>query len=92
MNMTEVQRFTITTDQLAKRLVQLESEINKTKADINQLKKDASFDKKTNPGGIDKNEVKQIAGAAKIYAAANFEEKRDAANVLFAKYEELFDK
>ena len=85
----EVARITLTEQELFERLTTLEEEVAVRQADIAQLKKDASFDKKKNPNGIAKAEVALIAKSAKLEAARNFEEKQEATNAVFAKYIEL---
>lgn len=87
--MNEVERFTLTEQQLFERLAALETEALILKEDIKQLKADAKFDKDTNPGGIAKEEIAKIAGAAKLYAKNDFEEKREKADAVFEKYEQL---
>lgn len=74
---------------LFERLVELEKEKLTTTEDIKQLKKDFSFHKDHNPGGLAKDEVRKIAGAAKIEAKRDYEEKRQKTLEIFAKYEEL---
>lgn len=85
----QAERFTLNKEQLFKRLSQLESDKLVTAADISQLKKDAAYDEDDNPKGLDKDEIKLIAKAAQLHAKKDFEEKRYAANLVFAKYEEL---
>lgn len=83
------ERFTLSEDDLFKRLTQLETDKLTTTADINQLKKDAKFHEDDNPNGIDKDEVALIHDAAKLHAKKDFEEKKIKAKLVFAKYEEL---
>lgn len=74
---------------LYQRLVTLESEKLTLSADIAQLKKDAKYDENDNPKGLPSDEIKNIHGAAKLRAKADYEEKKQAANAVFRKYEEL---
>lgn len=85
----QVERFTLNEDQLFERLTDLEKQKLELAADIAQLKKDAAYDEDENPKGIEKDEIKLIAQAAKLHAKQDFEEKRVAAKLVFAKYEEL---
>lgn len=85
--MTE--RFTLNEDQLFERLVKLETDKLTLAADIAQLKKDAAYDEDENPQGIEKAEIKNIAGAAKLAAKNDFEEKKLAALEVFATFERL---
>lgn len=83
------ERFTLSEDDLFKRLTELESQKLTIAADIAQLKKDATYHEDDNPKGIDKEEIKLIAKAAQLHAKRDFEEKKIAAKKVFAKYEEL---
>lgn len=84
-----VERFTLNEYDLFKRLTQLEVEKLTLSADIAQLKKDAVYDEDVNPKGLEKDEIKLIAAASKLHAKRDFEEKRFAAQQVFAKYESL---
>lgn len=84
-----VERFTLNEDQLFERLTKLETDKLVLAADISQLKKDAAYDEDENPYGIDKDEIKLIAAAAKLNAKNDFEEKKQSANAVFRKFEEL---
>lgn len=70
------------------RLVKLESDKLTISDDIKQLKKDFTFHKKTNPSGLDKLLVSQNAGAAKLEAQRDYEEKREKTLGVFRKFEE----
>lgn len=83
------ERFTLSQEDLFKRLTQLETDKLTTAADIAQLKKDAKFHEDDNPDGIDKDEIALIHDAAKLHAKRDFEEKKIKAKQVFAKYEEL---
>lgn len=85
----EVERFTLNEEQLFERLCNLETEKLTLAADIAQLKKDAAYNEDDNPKGINKDEIKLIAAAAKHYAKQDFEEKKLIATQVFAKYQEL---
>ncbi|MOA06821.1 hypothetical protein D3C78_1264860 [compost metagenome] len=74
---------------LFERLADLEAQKLVLSEDIKQLKKDFTFNKKDNPSGIEKGEVKKVASAAKLHAKNDFEEKREAATEVFQKYVEL---
>jgi outer membrane murein-binding lipoprotein Lpp len=87
--MTEENRITLTEDQLASRLVELEKQIEVLKSDVKAVKKDASFHKDDNPKGIAKDDVKRIHNSAKLFVKDNFFEKRAEALATFAKFEEL---
>jgi hypothetical protein len=84
-----VERVTLSEDDLFKRLTKLESDKLILAADIAQIKKDATYEEDENPKGINKDEIKLIAAAAKLHAKRDFEEKRFKAKAVFAKYEEL---
>jgi len=71
---TDVQEAPISEQELYDRLVTLETEQLVRASDIAQLKKDAKFHKKTNPTGLPKEVVSLASKAAKLEAAANFEE------------------
>ncbi len=83
------ERATLTEEQLFERLAKLESEKLILSEDIKQLKKDATFHKDSNPGGIAKEEIKLIGAASKLEAKRDFEEKQSAARAVFAKYIQL---
>lgn len=87
--MEEVERVTLTEEQLFERLVELEGDKLTLTEDIKQLKKDAKFHKDDNPGGIAKEDVALIHAAAKLEAKRDFEEKQEKARAVFAKYVEL---
>lgn len=87
--MEQVERVTLTEEQLFERLVELETQALIIKEDIRQIKKDAKFHKDTNPGGISKEDVSDVAGAAKLEAKNDFEEKKAKADGVFRKYVEL---
>lgn len=57
--------------------------------DIKQLKKDAKFNKKSNPTGIDKTIVPIISDAAKLEAKRNFEEYAGKNYAVIVKFKEL---
>lgn len=82
----EVNRVTLTEDQLFARLVELETKKLVLTEDIKQLKQDAKFHKDDNPNGIPKEEVALIQAAAKLEAKRDFEEKQEKAKAVFAKY------
>ena len=81
--------MSITQKELFQRLVTLESDKLTLAEDIKQIKDDAKYDEDTNPQGISKEDIKLIAAAAKLEAQNQFEEKKEAANAVFKKYEEL---
>ena len=87
--MSEFERVTLTEEQLFERLVELETQALILKDDIKQLKADAKFHKDENPGGIAKEVISDIAGAAKLHAKNDFEEKKAKADSVFQKYVEL---
>lgn len=89
--MTEVQRVTLTEQQLADRLVELRTEALKISADIRAIKGDAKFHKDKNPTGIPAADIALIDNAAKIEANANFDEFKEKNAAVTAKYNELFD-
>lgn len=84
-----VERFTLSEEDLFKRLTQLETDKLTLAADIAQLKKDAKFDEDENPKGLDKEIVALVHDSAKLHAKRDFEEKKMKAKAVFAKYEEL---
>ena len=89
--MSEVQRFTLTEQQLADRLVELRTEALKTANDIKQIKSDAKFHKDKNPTGIPAAEIALIDSAAKIEANTAFDEFKQKTAAVSAKYAELFE-
>lgn len=74
---------------LYERLVVLEEQKITVTEDINQLKKDFTYHKEHNTGGLFKDDVKTTHGAAKLEAARNFDEKKAQADAVFDKYVEL---
>lgn len=87
--MTEVNRVTLTEQELFDRLVTLFTEQMVQAEDIKQLKTDAKFNKKTNPNGIATDDLKFVAQAAKLEAKQNFEEFTGQAALVAQKYKEL---
>lgn len=83
------QRFTLDENQLFERLAKLEADKLTLSADIAQLKKDAKYDEDDNPKGLEGDEIKLIAQAAKLKAKNDFEEKKVGALQVFATYERL---
>ena len=81
--------MSLTQKELFDRLVNLEGDKLTVAEDIKQIKDDAKYDEDTNPQGISKEDIKLIAAAAKLEAQNQFEEKKEAANAVFKKYEEL---
>lgn len=81
--------MSLTQKELFDRLVNLEGDKLTIAEDIKQIKDDAKYDEDTNPQGISKEDIKLIAAAAKLEAQNQFEEKKEAANAVFKKYEEL---
>lgn len=75
--------------ELFDRLTTLETEKLTLAEDIKQLKDDAKYDEDLNPEGISKDDIKLIGAAAKLEAKRDFEEKKEAAQAVFNKYEEL---
>lgn len=73
------------------RLVSLKTQALQTKEDIKQIKKDYSFHKEDNTGGLEKSEVKLIDKASSLYAKNNFEETESEAIAVFDKYKEIVD-
>ncbi len=71
------------------RLADLESQKLVLAEDIRQLKADSKYNEDENPQGVPAEVIKLIAAAAKLEAKRDFEEKKDAANAVFKKYEEL---
>ncbi|QNR53905.1 hypothetical protein phiK7A1_117 [Pseudomonas phage phiK7A1] len=87
--MTEVNRVTLTKQELYDRLVTLFTEQLFKAEDIGQLKKDAKFNKKTNPTGIPAKEVATIAAAAKLDAKNVYEEFAEKNADVIAVFKEL---
>lgn len=87
--MTEVQRITLTEQELFDRLVDLIGQQLTLAEDIAQLKKDAKFNKKHNPQGIPVEDVKFVSAAAKLEAQQQFEEFSAAAAATAAKFKKL---
>lgn len=85
----EAPRFTLTQQQLFDRLVVLISQQLTLAKDISQLKKDAKFNKKTNPAGIPIVEIGLVVASAKLRAQEQFEEFTHKAAQVTAKFKEL---
>ncbi len=81
--------MSITQKELYNRLTDLESQKLTLTADINQLKADSKYDESDNPQGLAKEDIKNVHGASKLRAKADYEEKKEAAQAVFKKYEEL---
>lgn len=75
--------------ELFDRLVDLYTQQRILAEDISQLKKDAKFNKKTNPEGIDKKEIPVISDAAKLDAKRAFEEFAGKNYAVIVKFKEL---
>ena len=75
--------------ELYDRLVDLETQKLTLTADINAIKADSKYDENDNPKGLAKEDIKNIHGASKLRAKADYEEKKEAAQAVFKKYEEL---
>jgi hypothetical protein len=86
---TDVQRVTLTEQQLFDRLVELLTEQLVLSADIKQLKTDAKFNKKSNPNGIPAADLGLVAAAAKLEAQNVFEEFAAKNAEVTAKFKEL---
>ncbi|MNE77858.1 hypothetical protein D3C80_1742120 [compost metagenome] len=71
------------------RLANLEGERLIGADDIKQLKKDFTFNAKSNPTGLPKEVVSLIGKAAVIHAKNVYEEQRAQHLAVFNKYEEL---
>lgn len=89
--MSEVERVTLTEQQLADRLVELRTDALKIASDIKQIKADSKFHKDKNPTGIPAAEIALIDNAAKIEANAAFDEFKEKTAAVSAKYAELFE-
>jgi len=57
--------------------------------DLSQLKKDFTYNKKTNLDGLPKEVSALVIAAAKIAAKNDYEEKRAKAMEVFNKFEEM---
>lgn len=79
----------ISEKELFNRLADLESQKLVLSEDVRQLKADSKYNEDENPQGLTAEVIKLIAAAAKLEAKRDFEEKKDAANAVFKKYEEL---
>ena len=79
----------ISEKELFDRLADLESQKLVLAEDIRQLKSDSKYNEDDNTQGLTAEVIKLIAAAAKLEAKRDFEEKKDAANAVFKKYEEL---
>lgn len=79
----------ISEKELFDRLADLESQKLVLSEDVRQLKADSKYNEEDNPRGLTAEVIKLIAAAAKLEAKRDFEEKKDAANAVFKKYEEL---
>ena len=79
----------ISEKELFGRLADLESQKLVLAEDIRQIKADSKYNEDDCPQGLTAEVIKLIAAAAKLEAKRDFEEKKDAANAVFKKYEEL---
>lgn len=79
----------ISEKELFDRLADLEAQKLVLAEDIRQLKADSKYNEDDCPQGLTAEVIKLIAAAAKLEAKRDFEEKKDAANAVFKKYEEL---
>ena len=79
----------ISEKELFDRLADLESQKLVLAEDIRQLKADSKYNEDDCTQGLTAEVIKLIAAAAKLEAKRDFEEKKDAANAVFKKYEEL---
>lgn len=79
----------ISEKELFDRLADLESQKLVLAEDIRQLRADSKYNEDDCPQGLTAEVIKLIAAAAKLEAKRDFEEKKDAANAVFKKYEEL---
>jgi regulator of replication initiation timing len=79
----------ISEKELFDRLADLESQKLVLAEDIRQLKADSKYNEDDCPQGLTAEVIKLVAVAAKLEAKLDFEEKKDAANAVFKKYEEL---
>lgn len=75
--------------ELYDRLVDLETQKLTLTSDVNQLKSDSKYDEDTCPQGLAKEDIKNIHAAAKLKSKLDYEEKKEAAQAVFKKYEEL---
>lgn len=73
------------------RLTTLKGELLIGGDDIKQLKKDFTFNAKSNPTGLPKEVVALVDKAATIHAKNVYEEQRANQLAVFDKYEELTD-
>lgn len=87
--MTEVNRVTLTEQQLYDRLVTSITEQLVRAEDIKQLKADAKYNKKENPNGIPAATVSLIVKAATLEAQNQFEEFEAKNAEVIAKFKEL---
>ena len=81
--------MSISQKELYDRLVDLEAQKIVLTADINSLKADSKYSEDDNPKGLSKEDIKSIHGAAKLKSKLDYEEKKEAAQAVFKKYEEL---
>lgn len=79
----------ITEKELYEALLDHEKDILNHQEDVKQLKKDAKFHKDDNPGGIPKEDVALIGQVAKLEAKRIYEEFKQKASAVSAKYEQL---
>lgn len=82
---------TYTEEALFLRLTKLFTEMELLKGDVKQLKTDFSYDEDLNSKGLNKDIVKLVEKAAKLFVAQSFEQKSQEAKEVFAKYVELTD-
>lgn len=78
-----------TEENLNKRLIQIYTEIETLKSDAKQIREDFTYSEELNTKGLQKDVVKVVDAAAKLYVANNYEEKRAKALEVFDKYTEL---
>lgn len=69
-------------------LARLEGQKLTLSEDIRQLKADSKVSE-DNPSGLSAEDIKLIAAAAKLFAKRDYLEKKESAEAVFRKYEEL---
>lgn len=79
----------ISEKELFDRLADLKSQKLVLSKDIRQIKADSKYNEDTYPQGLSTEVIKLVAGATKLEAKRDFEEKKEAATAVFKKYEEL---
>lgn len=85
----DIRQLLYTKENLFKRMVDLEQQMETIKADIKAAKADFAYDEDMNPNGLPKEDVKEVAAFAKKYVAEKIEAVIEQAKMFESLKEEL---